>query len=1792
MGFYEDKDRDIPVMPQDNNISEAEYNDILGIEDTEDPNLDEDALFEDITLSEETDPKAKKKKLQKKEKTPPKPLPDTRQIMEEDIPSEPASGFGSQDTSPLRQQNTTNHSTTPQGTLHVSGDESSEASPEFNFHGVHVVGIDSIDNIEGAINNGDLSGVSFGDATIEDNADPVATPRTPKGFSQPLSNFTNASYASNDKMEELFSGFGPINRNTTEDIPYLVNGATFNNTYKTEFATATAIVFAESTEAMPSSAKIADLSADQSGRILAWQEGETMFVAPATANMPLMANPDSAVMFANSENLKSIDFGVLRTEQVVSMNSMLANCYDLQSVNLESLKVDSVVDLGGLLANCENIQKADISNWKLREDVDATAAFSRIPALEQENIENLWPINQQKSSITPSSLFEGYRYDLTAPISVGAIQPVSVYEKIAEDGTPYLLRGNEFNSILQQLDNKATQITFTTEKVPQEIKGMDVSADHSGRIMAWTDGDGIIRVSTGDPTMKLMANPDSANMFSNNSSLKSVDFGNLDTSKITQATGAFYNTPAFNKDAIPPIKLEEAILATAFESPSASATATPHTTTKILPDLVEGKLSPEGNPYILQGAQFNTIFKQEFSDATEVVFSSGKAVPKDIKAIDITANNSGQILMWKEKDIVHISTTSESVKPLANPDSSNMFSGLFSLQKIDLGTLDSSRTRDMANMFANSINLSSINTEKLKLDRTTDISGMFMNLSNIEKLNVANWNTDNIRHMIGTFKGTGVADLDVSKWRTDKTVDMTGTFAEMKNIRQLNLSSWNVSNVKQMNYMFANNDKLISLATDSWKTTRVEQMDNMFLGNKSLTNFNPATLKTDSLQSMNGIFIGATSLNKETAIQWTEKASLAIEKNNLAANAKEILRKMTPEERTKFALELETNKIAKDSYAPNHVIDFAKKNNIGPYKEPKSPNDKKPSPQTEKGFANNQAGINSPFAKAKEDEIDKIVNQRQNYKFVTEKQHVVRHTFSRSGQKLGNVAKAIVTNNLYDDDQYKVATTVGDTSRTISSAIVAAGGQSIFNKAKNIARDTQFAAFNTDKLIQDGVITVGDLKKSKKDVREILNQGLDKAKINLSQKELESILRNRHSTYDLYMVRQNINERVELGQFSQMSDSTKRALKDVRFTKLYSKEMHEAFSIYGNTSKNPIMKRINILSNKDIDKVLRNAKKYGLTETDKSVLRLKKAQNKLKKARLGKQRLSSGIFSAFRALSDVRRMSDSTFAEGASILYNSIGIASSSKSVIFAGVKAGRYGIKLVSRGGKKFLSFVDRKTGATIAIKKGAKAIERAALNSAPGRAVNTAIQKGTLKVQKSKVGKATKSSTDKIRKYKERVREKRRQRAVQVAEKKAASAVARLQAKAAVRRAMNSKVGKAVSLPLKILAAPFKGLGTVSKALSVVIKGAQKLIYGALSAVGIFIICYILLVLIISALLAIFEGDSTMRSSVMSDFVSANQASNSSITAEQIAASEAEEHRVIQNMYSNSKYYQEELLVTAKNVAEGRPLNPTVYCGHTISRYGSPNASGVWTPGSTFLYVDADGEIVVATIDNTKDAVVMAYILMNGNFFTDSAGRDALVKALYEYMNPVPIYEESAIYYCARGCDSMTYHCNNYSEYSAILNNDNNGMSAYSSYSYRSNGDYYTTSCNGHTYTSPESDETTTFYHSGGFNSSPSYAGSVTLYFSDGSTSTVSPGSCSNYSTNTYCNAHTVPVCYGHKNITITVQKRTMYNLFEDGYSLPSNYSYNSYLNNFTGWTEEYKTWATTLKGADWYELYGVGN
>ena len=66
MGYNDDLDREIPVPSTEGSVSDTEYNDILGIEDNENPEPEEEDLPEETDLDEDTEePQVKKKKARK-----------------------------------------------------------------------------------------------------------------------------------------------------------------------------------------------------------------------------------------------------------------------------------------------------------------------------------------------------------------------------------------------------------------------------------------------------------------------------------------------------------------------------------------------------------------------------------------------------------------------------------------------------------------------------------------------------------------------------------------------------------------------------------------------------------------------------------------------------------------------------------------------------------------------------------------------------------------------------------------------------------------------------------------------------------------------------------------------------------------------------------------------------------------------------------------------------------------------------------------------------------------------------------------------------------------------------------------------------------------------------------------------------------------------------------------------------------------------------------------------------------------------------------------------------------------------------------------------------------------------------------------------------------------------------------------------------------------------------------------------------------------------------------------------
>ncbi len=278
------------------------------------------------------------------------------------------------------------------------------------------------------------------------------------------------------------------------------------------------------------------------------------------------------------------------------------------------------------------------------------------------------------------------------------------------------------------------------------------------------------------------------------------------------------------------------------------------------------------------------------------------------------------------------------------------------------------------------------------------------------------------------------------------------------------------------------------------------------------------------------------------------------------------------------------------------------------------------------------------------------------------------------------------------------------------------------------------------------------------------------------------------------------------------------------------------------------------------------------------------------------------------------------------------------------------------------------------------------------------------------------------------------------------------------------------------------------------------------------------------------------------------------------------------------------------AKKYGEGPVEEPYnhVHYGHTITHYGSPDKER----GYTIHYVDQYGNELPSQSSNIKDVESLCIAMIENNlggfknYKKDLKNFDKLLEDMYGMMvyhdeeTGLPFtYEISEVYSCCEGCEEYTYYCDDESYYDEMDAMRADQVAFYGDIEplsegcesrevevdgyYNEWGDFY--------------DLSTGLYDDIDFENNP--------YMVEGT------GSHTEY----YCPGHTVPVCYGHRDIDIYI---TLYDLdyaFENNL-YPEDWSsrpYKKMVKDFVkkgGWKDWWQKIARNFKGGDWWELYGI--
>lgn len=510
--------------------------------------------------------------------------------------------------------------------------------------------------------------------------------------------------------------------------------------------------------------------------------------------------------------------------------------------------------------------------------------------------------------------------------------------------------------------------------------------------------------------------------------------------------------------------------------------------------------------------------------------------------------------------------------------------------------------------------------------------------------------------------------------------------------------------------------------------------------------------------------------------------------------------------------------------------------------------------------------------------------------------------------------------------------------------------------------------------IREGSLSLVDLSD-----QALLKECLEDMK-ELTSFQKKQICKFRETAYDAMVVKDAIERQRTV--LDGLEKPLKEHLQSKEFFDLKQQETNELLKVYFKTSQNDVLKNVNSssMSAKNLQKLLHTREKNGFSDTDAAAIRLARRQMKYRESRIHAGRLLN-IRKRVERLRSYSYCVDGTAGSGLVQIADTV-------QTVHAAYAVGKFGLK----AGVVTASFMGRYSGAAYLLRKVnqcqrekgellKKKAEAAVKASKPCQAAleQTNVLKEKAKSAKERVNTKLDQNTG-VQKYKQM------QESAKVTAKETARKVN--QAKAAARSA-GRKAGQGKDIVLSPVRLLGKGVNDVRRFFT-----GMRMAFMAVA--GIAVAVFLVFIVLLNQILSVFQMESEVALSVIL----------------------MEDERFIPDMAEVLQGKAEARYQEAETIAGGTPKNPVVLEGHTISQYGHPDENGNWVEGSRIVYLDGNDRVILNGMNNIKDCLAMAYVMMGGDFDSDKRAQTDLIIDLWEMMNPEVTYKESDIYICSNGC------------------------------------------------------------------------------------------------------------------------------------------------------------------------------
>lgn len=191
----------------------------------------------------------------------------------------------------------------------------------------------------------------------------------------------------------------------------------------------------------------------------------------------------------------------------------------------------------------------------------------------------------------------------------------------------------------------------------------------------------------------------------------------------------------------------------------------------------------------------------------------------------------------------------------------SMFLGCSTLETLNVSSFNTENVTTMVGMFNNCSSLRSLNLPGFNTANVTDMGSMFKKCSSLRSLDLSSFNTRKVTAMHSMFEGcTNLESIDLSSFDTENMKFMIAMFASCTKLKTLDLSSFVTPKMVSMVSAFEKCANLKTIyVTSAFTTDNVNQSFLAFDGCVNLPNFTPAKTNKEMAHTGEGGYLTAAT---------------------------------------------------------------------------------------------------------------------------------------------------------------------------------------------------------------------------------------------------------------------------------------------------------------------------------------------------------------------------------------------------------------------------------------------------------------------------------------------------------------------------------------------------------------------------------------------------------------------------------------------------------------------------------------------------------------------------------------------------------------------------------------------------------------------------------------------------------------------------------------------------------------------------------------------------------------------